>query len=123
MKLMPLFHVFPPMKIFHDKSKIPSQDSSTKRIKRRDGNQHIGIELVPQDIIMDILSRLPIYSLFQCTLVSKAWRDMIVYNPIFAIMQHNRALENQNNTFLMCSRYPSLEVNLYLVEREAVGHR
>ncbi|RWR91037.1 F-box-like protein [Cinnamomum micranthum f. kanehirae] len=111
------------MKIFHDKLKISAQDSTTKRRKRRDGIQHNDIQLIPEDIIMDILSRLPIHSLFQCTLVSKAWRDMIVHNPIFATMQHNRALENQNNTLLMFSHVNSPEVNLYLVEREAAGLR
>ncbi|XXG58399.1 hypothetical protein AAC387_Pa04g0715 [Persea americana] len=37
-------------------------------------------------------------------------------------MQHNRALENQSNTLLMFSKDNSPEVNLYLVEREDVGH-
>ncbi|XXG58392.1 hypothetical protein AAC387_Pa04g0712 [Persea americana] len=115
--------VLPQMKICHDKSKISAEDSGTKRIKRRDGIQHIDIQLLPEDIIMDILSRLPIYSLFQCTLVLKAWRDMIVHNPVFATMQHNRALENRNNTLLMFSRGNSPGVNLYLVESEAVGRR
>ncbi|RWR91339.1 F-box-like protein [Cinnamomum micranthum f. kanehirae] len=115
--------VLPQMKIFHDKPKISAQDSSTKRIKPRDGYQSIGIQLIPQEIIMDILSRLPIYSLFQCTLVSKAWRDIIIHNPIFATMQHNRALENQNSILLMFSQDHSPEVNLYLVERVEAGHR
>ncbi|XXG85355.1 hypothetical protein AAC387_Pa11g0447 [Persea americana] len=98
-------------------------DNQTKRTESSEEEEQYqsssGMQLLPQDTIMDILSRLPIYSIFQCTLVSKAWRDIIVDNPIFATMQHNRALENQNTTlsFMMCLGNGVWNPILYLVER------
>ncbi|KAJ8615437.1 hypothetical protein MRB53_034809 [Persea americana] len=88
------------------------------------------IQILPQDIMMDILSRLPIYSLLQCTLVSKAWRDTIrCNNSIFATMQHNRTMESQNTTLSLMFFLDDLEkeddcTNLYLIQRGEVGeHR
>ncbi|XXG88679.1 hypothetical protein AAC387_Pa12g0866 [Persea americana] len=88
------------------------------------------IQILPQDIMMDILSRLPIYSLLQCTLVSKAWRDTIrCNNSIFATMQHNRTMESQNTTLGLMFFLDDLEkedecTNLYLIQRGEVGeHR
>eukprot|EP00268_Persea_americana_P024941 TRINITY_DN24311_c0_g1_i3.p1 TRINITY_DN24311_c0_g1~~TRINITY_DN24311_c0_g1_i3.p1 ORF type:complete len:429 (-),score=43.12 TRINITY_DN24311_c0_g1_i3:147-1433(-) len=83
-----------------------------------------GVQLLPQEIIMDILSRLPIHFLLQCTLVSKAWRNIIVRNPIFASMQHNQALENRHKShgLMFCLENPSKSPNLYLVERGGAPH-
>lgn len=88
------------------------------------------IKILPQDIMMDILSRLPIYSLLQCTLVSKAWRDTIrCNNSIFATMQHNRTMESENTTLSLMFFLDDLEkeddcTNLYLIQRGEMGeHR
>lgn len=57
---------------------------------------------LPPEIIIDILSRLPIHSLFQFTLVSKTWCDIILRDPFFAALHHTRAIENHtNNTSLI----------------------
>ncbi|KAJ8646224.1 hypothetical protein MRB53_007972 [Persea americana] len=57
-------------------------------------------------------------------LVSRERQDIIVNNPIFATLQHNRALENQSsNLSLMFYRKNSQGVNLYFIEREDVGRR
>lgn len=82
---------------------------------------------LPQHIIMEILCRLPILSLFPCTLVCKAWKDIILNNPIFAKMQLNHALEKQNRTpglmfFLRNLAEKDVDANLYFVQRD-VGHR
>ncbi|XXG50431.1 hypothetical protein AAC387_Pa02g4446 [Persea americana] len=100
-------------------------DCDSEIIKPTDGYRSIGIQNLPKDIVMDILSRLCVHSLLlECMLVSRERQDIIVNNPIFATLQHNRALENQSsNLSLMFYRKNSQGVNLYFIEREDVGRR
>lgn len=51
-----------------------------------------GIEL-PEDVLMDILSRIPVKSLLQFKSVSK-YRYALIRNPNFISLHHSRAQPN-----------------------------
>ncbi|XP_026420542.1 F-box protein At3g07870-like [Papaver somniferum] len=51
---------------------------------------------LPKEILTGILSRLPNESLWQCKLVCKLWRDIIVYDPSFSHM-HIQHRHTQND--------------------------
>ncbi|XP_030924259.1 F-box protein At3g07870-like isoform X1 [Quercus lobata] len=62
-----------------------------------DNNELIQWELLPSEIVTNILVRLPIKSIIICTCVSKAWKSLI-QNPTF-ISTHLRYSHNKNLLF------------------------
>lgn len=59
---------------------------------------------LPQDVIMDILSRLTVKCLLQLRAVSKTWLS-IISNPIFINLQYSRAItspENEDSFIVNC---------------------
>ncbi|KAJ8646828.1 hypothetical protein MRB53_008576 [Persea americana] len=88
---------------------------------------------LPREIIMEILSRLSIHFLMEFNCVSKMWHDIIIHDPVFAALHHNRAIENHKNytSLIFCpankwsviwphasNSFPS---NLPLLERASNG--
>ena len=62
-----------------------------------DNSELIQSELLPSEIVTNILVRLPIKSIIICTCVSKAWKSLI-QNPTF-ISTHLRSSHNKNLLF------------------------
>ncbi|KAA8548318.1 hypothetical protein F0562_000002 [Nyssa sinensis] len=72
--------------------------ASTKDQRNHQGNQPLEnrtLPNLPQEIFVDILSRLPVKSLLQFKRVSKSWRS-VISDPKFAIMHHKRALQDKD---------------------------
>ncbi|KAJ9182471.1 hypothetical protein P3X46_006464 [Hevea brasiliensis] len=68
---------------------------------------------LPQDLIVEIFSRLPVKPLIRFKCLSKTWRSMIS-DPEFAKLQLNRAKENHNNFScqkLLLSTWPPQSVD------------
>ncbi|PIA50002.1 hypothetical protein AQUCO_01300619v1 [Aquilegia coerulea] len=75
--------------------------------------------VLPDEIIEDILSRLPVKSLLRFRCVSKSW-CAIIRNPYFVKMHHDRFHENNNLVFL---KGGIRNVNkLYLLNYEEVNN-
>ncbi|KAL4333002.1 hypothetical protein GQ457_07G042820 [Hibiscus cannabinus] len=62
---------------------------------RRQPNQH-----VPEDIIVEILSRLPVKSLCRFKCVSKAWRNLIS-DPQFVKLHLNQSIKSKRLTYVI----------------------
>ncbi|XP_015075268.2 F-box protein At3g07870-like [Solanum pennellii] len=70
---------------------------------------------LPKDIMLEILSRLSIKSIFCCKTVCKSWYSLITYEPLFVDMYHKRSSSN----------FPSLlvsinDTNHFFVELKAI---
>ena len=60
---------------------LASQNTSKQRnCKKEDDEPRSGMESLPHDVALDILSRLPISSLVQSRLVNRAW-NVLSYDP------------------------------------------
>ncbi|KAI9176277.1 hypothetical protein LWI28_000683 [Acer negundo] len=76
------------------------------------------MEYLPREIILDILSRLPVTSVLQSKLVCKAWHNL-VQDPLLVSMHFSRATENDPCLVLHCD-YP-IRNQLYSLELSALG--
>ncbi|KAL7218697.1 hypothetical protein ACSBR2_011880 [Camellia fascicularis] len=55
---------------------------------------------LPQEVLFDILARLPVKSLLQMRCVCKSWNSLI-NSPIFITSHMNQTLSNNNNELLL----------------------
>ncbi|KAK0588579.1 hypothetical protein LWI29_002873 [Acer saccharum] len=76
------------------------------------------MDYLPREIILDILSRLPVTSLQQSKLVCKAWHNL-VQDPLLVCMHFSHATENDPCLILHCD-YP-IRNQLYSLELSALG--
>ncbi|KAK1282515.1 F-box protein CPR30 [Acorus calamus] len=78
------------------------------------------IEKISQDIILNILSRLPLKSLMQCKCVSKRWYSLI-NDPILAELHLHRSKCDSIN-LVICQYRPSItvwEIQIYKLDNES----
>ena len=92
--------------------------ASEKPVKKRnckleDDEPRSGMESLPPDIALDVLSRLPITSLMQSRFVNRAW-NMLSYDPNLVSMHLSRASKNKPCLVFHCD-YP-IRNHLYFVE-------
>ncbi|OVA10982.1 F-box domain [Macleaya cordata] len=74
---------------------------------------------LPEEIIMEILSRLPVKSILLCRLVCKTWRSLI-YNPSFAHMHLlRRGLDDDHEFVYICNPITRECVNLPSVIKQS----
>ncbi|XP_026419274.1 F-box protein At3g07870-like [Papaver somniferum] len=67
--------------------------------------------MLPSDIILDTLSRLPAENVLDCKLVSKPWRNLI-HRPSFSQIHFNRHLDSGKSSFIFLNRQPEREQGL-----------
>ncbi|GFY97703.1 F-box and associated interaction domains-containing protein [Actinidia rufa] len=75
-----------------------------RNCKLKDDEPRSGMESLPRDIALDVLSRLPITSLMQSRFVNRAW-NMLSYDPNLASMHLSRASKNNRCLIFHCD-YP-----------------
>ncbi|XP_059630142.1 F-box protein CPR1-like [Cornus florida] len=76
----------------------------------------VSMSELPEDLLKDILSRLPVKDLLRLRCVSKQWCALID-SPIFIKLQLNRSLQTGTNLNLICTEYGNIfSVDLDMLE-------
>ncbi|OMO75812.1 hypothetical protein COLO4_25853 [Corchorus olitorius] len=73
------------------------------------------MDQLPEDIILRILSRLPVISLMQSILVCRAWRSLIQH-PLLATKHFSHMVNKGTSTFIFQSNRPELSYRLCFVD-------
>ncbi|KAK0595301.1 hypothetical protein LWI29_005422 [Acer saccharum] len=76
------------------------------------------IEYLPREVVLDILSRLPVTSLLHSKLVCKAWHNL-VQDPLLVCMQFSHAIEHEPCLIFHCD-YP-IQNQLFSLELSALS--
>ncbi|KAL5861796.1 hypothetical protein ACOSQ4_003092 [Xanthoceras sorbifolium] len=96
-----------------------------KRTKLDDDHHHhqqqqqqtTGMEILPREIVLDILSRLPITSLVQFKFVCRGWRAL-AEDPVLANLQLFTKAEDQNPCLILHCDFP-IRNELYFIDFSA----
>ncbi|TXG55476.1 hypothetical protein EZV62_020732 [Acer yangbiense] len=76
------------------------------------------IEYLPREVVLDILSRLPVTSLLHSKLVCKAWHNL-VQDPLLVCMQFSRTIDHDPCLIFHCD-YP-IQNQLFSLELSALS--